>query len=130
MSQMRTMTEPDIGRFINRVIKRGLFLTLAVAVLFLIMGRDTWAKGVVLGGLASAANFYLMAALLPRIFGPRGRAERLSLFSWLIRFVVMGAALALAHYFPGMFSFLACAAGLFAVQAVLVLEQLWASRKG
>ena len=116
------MTEEDLERYVRRILKRGLFLTLIAAVILLLLGRDPWAKGLVLGGLASAANFYLMARLMPKLIGPRGKAARMSLISWLIRFAVMGAALAIAHYFPRVFSFIACAAGLFAVQLSLVLD--------
>ena len=95
----------------------------------LALGQPAWAKGLVLGGLASAANFFLMALWLPRSVGVRrGRAEGFSLLSILIRFSVMGAALAAALYFLPRAAAGACAAGLFMVQFTLIAER-WLARR-
>ncbi len=96
--------------------------------LLLALGQASWAKGLALGGLASAVNFALMAVFLPKAVGRgRGRAEAFSFFSLIIRFAVMGAALALALYYRPAVAVGACAAGLFMVQFTLVAER-WLGR--
>ncbi len=126
---MIKMTEPDLNTFAGRAIRRGLLLCVAVAVVFYALGQVSWAKGLALGGLGSGANFWLMALLLPKVVDPKDRASWMGMASWVVRYGVMALALGVCVAFPGQFSFLACAAGLFSVQGGLLLERLRPGRK-
>ena len=109
--------------FVKDVIRKTLLLAVALSLILVGLGYTTWAKGFALGSLASVLNFFMMASFLPRLLGvKRGRAEALSLFSIIIRFAVMGAALAVSISFPQTFSIYTCVPGLFAVQVCLVVN--------
>ena len=121
--------EAGCDAFVKGIVKKTLWLTLAGALLLLALGQTAHAKGLALGGLASAANFVFMALWLPKVLGrKRGLSEALSLLSIVLRFGLMGSALALCLYFPSQFSAAACAVGLFAVQFCLFLDNFWRSR--
>jgi hypothetical protein len=108
----------------KRLARRSLFLLLIAALLLVGLGWPAWAKGLVLGGLASAANLVVMAWLLPRAVGrSRGRAQAASLGSIGLRFGLMGAALAIALMNPAEISWIAAAAGLFTVQITIFLDR-------
>jgi hypothetical protein len=110
----------------KRLARRSLFLLLIAALLLVGLGQPAWAKGLVLGGLASAANLAVMAWLLPRAVGrSRGRSQAMSLGSIGIRFALMGGALAIALSRPSEISWPAAAAGLFAVQITIFLDRWW-----
>ena len=119
------MANSDPVAFAKSVLKRSLFAVVGAALLLFALGEGPWAKGLALGGLASAANFYLMAMMLPRALSEgRARAQGMSLFSILIRFAVMGGALGLAIYRQDTVSVGWCAAGLFAVQLTIIGERI------
>lgn len=61
--------EASCDAFIKGIIKKTLWFTLAAALLLLLLGQTAHAKGLALGGLASAANFLFMALWLPRVLG-------------------------------------------------------------
>ncbi|MGD8562508.1 MAG: ATP synthase subunit I [Desulfarculaceae bacterium] len=125
----QTQTEEGLEALVKSTLRVSLAITLAISLALLGLGLTTWAKGLALGGIASALNFFLMARLLPRSIDPRRRrAEGFSLLSIALRFSVMGAALALALVFPRQIAVAACALGLFMVQFCLVFNQLIGKR--
>ena len=114
---------------VKTVIRRSLLFTLGVACVLLLVANGPLAKGAALGGLLSALNFYLMAALLPRAINPnRRRAEAFSMFSLLARFALMGGALAACLKFPGFLAVESCAPALFTVQICLIADRLLGGR--
>jgi hypothetical protein len=122
-------SEPDI--FVRSLIKRTLVLVLGAALLLLFLGQPNWAKGLAIGGVASAANLFLMALMLPRVLGrKRGAAEGMSFLSIMIRFAVMGGALALALSSQGKVSVAATAVALFSVQLVMIAERVFMRHAG
>lgn len=122
-------SEPDT--FVRSLIKRTLFLVLGAALLLLLAGQPAWAKGLAIGGVASAANLFLMALMLPRVLGrKRGAAEGMSFLSITIRFAVMGGALALALSSQGKVSVAATAVALFSVQIVMIAERVFMRHAG
>lgn len=122
-------SEPDT--FVRSLIKRTLFMVLGAALLLLVLGQPAWAKGLAIGGVASAANLFLMALMLPRVLGrKRGAAEGMSFLSIVIRFAVMGAALALAITSQGKVSVAATAVALFSVQIVMIAERVFMRHAG
>lgn len=116
------MTLPiEVSRYVRLVLQRSLLLVLLVSVFCLVIGEWPWAKGLALGGVASAVNLFLMALFLPRLIGRRrGAAEGMSLLSLLVRFSVMGLALAVSLLSGGEVSVFATAAGLLSVQVVIL----------
>jgi hypothetical protein len=114
---------PDV--FVKALIKRTLFVVLGAALLLVALGYPAWAKGLAIGGVASAANLFLMALMLPRALGrKRGAAEGMSFLSIAIRFSVMGGALALALTSQGKVSVAATAVALFSVQMFMIAERV------
>lgn len=123
------MSADNPDRYATAMIRGGLFLTLAAALILMALGHAALAKGAALGGLASAANFFLMARLMRRALTPsRKRAEAFSVLSLIIRFGVMAAALALCLLYPRKLSVFACMAGLFSVQICVIAERLFGGR--
>ena len=119
------MANSDPVAFAKSVLKRSLFAVVGAALLLFALGQGPWAKGLALGGLASAANFYLMALMLPRALSEgRGRAQGMSLFSIVIRFALMGGALGLAIFRQESVSVGFCALGLFAVLLTIIAERV------
>jgi len=121
--------DQQTGHFVKATIKGGLALVFLTALVLLVTGLTNYAKGAALGGLASALNFYLMAQLLPRTLGRSRRgAEAMSLMSLVLRFALMGAALAICLKFPGQFAVAACIPALFAVQFVILADRFAGGR--
>jgi len=120
------MRASEPGAFVKATLRRALYYTVGASLLLLAAGEPAWAKGLALGGLASAANFLLMALLLPRVLRQEGRrgAEGMSFLSVVIRFGLMGLALYVAAVHPQSLSLGACAAGLFAVQATIISDRI------
>ncbi|KMY68893.1 hypothetical protein AAU61_04770 [Desulfocarbo indianensis] len=120
-------SEPDV--FVRTLIKHTLFWVLGVSLLLLVLGQSAWAKGLALGGVASAANLFLMAMMLPRVLGRRrGAAEGMSFLSITVRFALMGGALALAIKSGDKVSVAATAVALFSVQLVMIAERAFMGR--
>ncbi|MEW5913925.1 MAG: ATP synthase subunit I [Thermodesulfobacteriota bacterium] len=117
-----------LSSFLRRVLVRSLLFTLSGALLLLALGQGSWARGLVLGGLASALNFLIMAWLLPRTLKPGRGALGGSLVSLVLRLGLMALALALALMYPARVSVFACAAGLFLVQFTLLSDRLLGGR--
>jgi len=116
----------DQDRFVRQRIKRALFLALVAAVVLLVLGHKAAARGVALGALFSGLNFALLSRVLAaRLTRPGWRGSAFGVLWALIRLAVLAAPLALAAK-SDYFSLLATAAGLFAVQATLLLEPIWA----
>jgi hypothetical protein len=97
-------------------------LAILAALVCLAIDAKPVAKGLVLGTLFSVINFVLMAALLPlRLEKRRRRATLISLGSIGSRYILLAVPLVIAVRMEAV-DFIAAAAGLFAVQAVLVGE--------
>ncbi len=108
---------------------RALLFTLGGALILLVLGHPDWAKGLALGGLASAANFLIMSWLLPKALDPsRGKTQGFTLVSLALRFGVMAGALGLALADPARIAIAPCALGLFMVQITLLSDRLMGGR--
>lgn len=118
-------TGESTARYVRAVLGRALLVTLVAALAFYVAGGQLWARGLALGGLASAANFVALAWFTPRaLLGGRGWGVG----SLALRFGLMAAALAVALTHPDRFSPWATAAGLFVVQVTLLLEHVIGGR--
>ncbi|MBU1273747.1 MAG: ATP synthase subunit I [Proteobacteria bacterium] len=115
--------------FVRQVITRALLFALGGALILTLAGQAAWARGLALGGLASAANFLAMAWLLPRALDPaQRRGQAFTVASVALRFGLMAAALAVALSMPQRVAPLAAAAGLFSVQFTLMSDRLLGGR--
>ena len=111
--------------FVRTHLTRSLLLTLLGALILMVLGHAAWAKGLALGGLTSAANFFIMAWLLPRALTPQGRkAQAWSLVSVTSRFGLMAVVVGLALSWPRSLSLPWCLVGLFTVQITLIIGRL------
>jgi hypothetical protein len=124
-----TKTEGFSGVFVRQVITRALLFALGGALVLTLAGQAAWARGLALGGLASAVNFLIMAWLLPRALDPaRRRGQAFTVGSVALRFALMAGALAVALSMPQRVAPLAAAAGLFMVQFTLLSDRLLGGR--
>lgn len=106
-------------------------LTLAVVVggVLLLLGQNALAKGLLLGSLFSVLNFFLIALFLPLQIGPgRSRSTFISLASLCLRFILMAIPLIVAAK-TTQFEITSTIVGLFMVQIVILVDQLWLERQ-
>jgi hypothetical protein len=103
---------------------RALIAAIAAGAALILAGFAPAGKGLIAGALASVLNFILIAASLPRRIGKTRRAAaRHALAGLLLRLGVLAVPLVLALKYD-LFHPAAAAAGLFAVQAVILGENL------
>jgi hypothetical protein len=108
----------------------GRTFTVAVvaAVGCLVLGQPAVGRGLVLGTIMSIGNFWIMGLMLPlRLRPSRRQSTLLSFLSILIRYGLMGAAVAVAIR-SERFDLAAVAVGLLAVPAAILLDQTTAGR--
>jgi hypothetical protein len=106
-------------------------LTLAVVLggVLLLLGQNALAKGLLLGALFSALNFFLIALFLPLQIGPgRSRSTFISLASLCLRFILMAIPLIVAAK-TTQFEITSTIVGLFMVQIVILADHLWLERQ-
>jgi hypothetical protein len=111
----------------KKYCSRALIGALVVGAGFILAGFPGVGKGLIAGTLSSILNFILIAESLPgRLGQSRTRASLASLGWILLRYGLMAVPLVLALRFS-LFHPVAAAAGLFAVQIVILCEHLLAS---
>lgn len=106
-------------------------LTLAVVLggVLLLLGQNALAKGLLLGSLFSVLNFFLIALFLPLQIGPgRSKSTFISLASLCLRFILMAIPLIVAAK-TAQFEITSTIVGLFMVQVVILVDQLWLERQ-
>lgn len=106
-------------------------LTLAVVLggVLLLLGQNALAKGLLLGSLFSVLNFFLIALFLPLQIGPgRSKSTFISLASLCLRFILMAIPLIVAAK-TTQFEITSTIVGLFMVQIVILVDQLWLERQ-
>ena len=129
MSTTVIKTNGPSGVFVRQVITRALLFAVGGALILTVAGQASWARGLALGGLASAANFLVMAWLLPRALDPaQRRGQAFTVASVVVRFGLMAVALAVALSMPQRVAPLAAAAGLFTVQFTLLSDRFLGGR--
>ena len=113
----------------RRIQRRTITFVLTVSVvmggLLLLSGFNAQAKGLLLGSLFSVLNFFLMAVFLPMRMGyGRSKSSLISLASLYLRFALLAIPLIVAAKYA-QFALTATSLGLFMVQIVLIIDQLW-----
>ncbi len=114
----------EYSRFVKARSRWALTLTLAVALILVLGGYKPAARGVALGGFFSVINFFIMSRTLAGRMDRTGWSGRSFGFIWiLIRLGPMALPLVRAFKYDYL-NFAATAAGLFAIQAALLLQPL------
>jgi hypothetical protein len=108
-----------------RYASAALTLAAVAGTVFFLLGRPPVGRGVVLGGVFSALNFYLMGCALARRHASGRPVNRsFCLASAAVRHLLLAVPVAAGACFDRI-HLPAVVAGLFSVQAVLILEALW-----
>lgn len=129
MNATVSKTEGPSNLFVRQVITRALLFAVGGALILTLVGQSGWARGLALGGLASAANFLVMSWMLPRALDPaQRRGQAFTVISVVVRFGLMAVALAVALSMPQRVTPLAAAAGLFTVQFTLLSDRFLGGR--
>lgn len=101
---------------------RAMVLSIGAGLLFFAVGQKEICRGLVLGGVFSSVNFVLMGQLLRyRFIDNRKAAIRRSLFSLLLRYLLLAIPLVLAVH-SERFNLPATVVGIFMVQLVILIE--------
>lgn len=124
LRQQPESPEAELRTFARSRIRKALLLAVGVALVLVLAGLKTEAKGVALGALFSALNFAVMSRTLA------GRVERTGLAGkgfgliWIVlRMALLAIPLVIAAT-TDFFGLAGTAGGLFAIQAVLLSEPL------
>jgi F0F1-type ATP synthase assembly protein I len=119
----------SFDRYVRQVFFGTLSLVLAMAGIFLFSGHRTWARGFVLGGIASLANLLIMAGDVRRQGKTvSGRLVRPAYGAYALRMVITAAALIYAAV-SSKIALWAAVPALFASQAAMTCGELLGSRK-
>lgn len=114
--------ENSIKKIQKRICSRAMLGALVVAFFFLVIGEKAVAKGLVLGTLFSVFNFILLGMTLPMTLGrSRAHASFIGFVSILLRYIILAIPLIVAFKSVS-FNFVAAAIGIFAIQAVTLLD--------
>ncbi len=104
----------ELATYRKSIINRSFWLGAGLGILLVILGYKPYALGVIIGVFVAAINFFLLSLDVFRIAG--GARKGSVLFSFLIRYILLGAAIYLVIRYPeaNIFGFLI---GYFILQA-------------
>ncbi len=114
----------EYRRFVKNRCRWALLLTLAAAVILILSGSKPAARGVALGGLFSVLNFLIMSRTLAGRMARSGWSGRSFGFIWILARLGLTALPLILAFKTDYLNVAATAAGLFAVQAALLLQPL------
>ena len=101
-----------------------MLMAICVSVIFILLGHKPIGKGFLLASIFSVINFMLMAQFSPMKLGKsRLKANSMALFSVIFRYAILAVPLIISIKMSSL-NFFAVAVGLFAVQLVIVLDQV------
>jgi hypothetical protein len=116
-------------KYVRRVFLGVLSMVLVFAGTFLVLGHKPWARGVVLGGIASLFNLVIMAGDIQRQGALLGsRMVRPAYGRYALRMAAIAAALVYSATSPEI-ALWATIPALFATQFVMTCGELLGSRK-
>jgi len=114
----------EIRSIQKKYCSQTLLMAICVAVIFILLGYKPIGKGFLLSSIFSVINFMLMAQFSPMKLGKsRVKANSAALFSVILRYAILAIPLIIAIKMSSL-NFFAVAVGLFAVQLVIVLDQV------
>lgn len=106
----------------KKYCSRALVTALIIGGSLILAGHPALGKGLIAGTLGSILNFLLMAESLPYRLGKTHRRAAVTSFLWILpRYALMAIPLVLSLKFH-LFHPATAAAGLFAVQLVIMVE--------
>jgi hypothetical protein len=112
----------EVQELQKRICSWALSGALILAVLFLILGEKTVAKGLVLGTCFSIVNFVLLGKSIPMMLGQsRARANAIGFGSMLARYGVLAIPIVIAVRWAS-FDLVAVVIGVFSVQIMILLD--------
>ena len=114
----------DYRRFVKDRSRWALLLALAAAIVLILIGNKPAARGVALGGLFSVVNFMIMSRTLAGRMARTGWSGRSFGFLWILARLGLAALVLTLAFKTDYLDVAATAAGLFAVQAALLLQPL------
>lgn len=101
-----------------------MMMSICVAFFFILLGHKPIAKGFLLASIFSVINFVVMAQLSTKQLNKtRLKANSVAILSIILRYAIMAIPLIIAVKMSSL-DFIAAAAGLFAVQFVIILDQV------
>lgn len=101
-----------------------MLMAICVAFIFILLGYKAIGKGFLLASIFSVINFVLMAQFSPFKLGKtRFKASSMALFSIILRYAVLSVPLIISIKMSSL-NFFAAVAGLFAIQLVMVVDQV------
>lgn len=119
----------SIDAYTRRIFYRTLALVMAVTSIFLLSGFKIWARGVILGGVASLAGLLIMARDVRRqVAVAAGKAARPGYGSYALRMTIVTAALVYAAT-SGRIALWTTIPAIFAAQIVMTLVEVLENRE-
>lgn len=116
--------EDGFARLQKRICTISITSSVVIAILFLLLHEKAIAKGILLGTIFSIINFLLLGKSLPlTLLKSRSKAGLIGLASRLIRFTVLAIPLIIGIK-SSSFNFVAVTIGIFAVQIVLLIDNV------
>jgi len=101
-----------------------MMMAVCVALIFIMLGHKPIGKGFLLASMFSVINFAIMAQLSPRKLNKsRFQANSLAMLSIILRYAILAVPLVISIKISSL-NFIAAAVGLFAVQFVIILDQV------
>jgi len=116
--------DDSIRQIQKKYCSKAMTLAIAAGFVFILVGRNSLAKGLVLGTIFSIVNFILMGETLPLKLGKSSlKTFFWSLLSLIVRYGFLAIPLILAVKFR-QFNLIAVICGVFSVQAVILVDSV------
>jgi hypothetical protein len=116
----------DYGTLQKALIKKALFISLAVACIFLVLDLKSAAKGIALGSIFSVVEFKLMAIRLQYRLARQGKVR--DYFGPMGRFLLLAIPVVIAIKLPSI-NLAATVGGIFSVKAAIFYHFLVSNRQ-
>lgn len=108
----------------KKIVQQALWLSIAVSLVFILLGHKPVGKGLILGAFFSVLNFIFMAKSIGMKFGrSKKQAISISLGSIFFRYILLAVPLIVAVKFE-QFNFIATVVGIFMIQLVILADHL------
>ena len=108
----------------KKYCSRAMMVSILICLGFFLLGQKAIGKGLILGSIFSVINFVVMGETLPaRLAKEKKRTFFISLGSIFFRYMLLAIPIVVAIKYDT-YNFYAAAAGLFAVQIVILFEPM------
>lgn len=114
----------EVRNIQKKYCSQTMLMAICVAVIFILLGHKSIGKGFLLSSIFSVINFMLMAQFSPmKLNKSRFKANSVALLSVILRYAILAVPLIISIKMSSL-NFFAVVVGLFAVQLVIVLDQV------